>query len=113
MSRDTSTPGVLTPKVTVEAIYIDFDFSDLLPAGIKVVSAVVTAAVHDGADDASPMSILQNSPQVDTTGKIVSQLVIAGVAGTWYRLTCQPTTDLDNQTPVIQLLLPVVGTRFG
>jgi len=84
-----------SPKTPTEQELFGFDFSRLLPSGVTISSAVVTATVIDGTD-ADPSAMISGSATI--SGSLVSQLVIGGVAGVTYCLKCAATFS-DGQVP--------------
>lgn len=84
---------VFEPKAPGESKRLSFDFLSQLAVGETISSAVVTSALYSGDDD-DPEDMISGADS--TSGSIVSQLVIGGVAGCIYTLTCVATTSLSQ-----------------
>lgn len=74
-----------------------FNFAQLLPAGVTIASAVWTVTVVQGTDS-NPSAMVSGSPLIQ--GSKVSQLIIGGVDGVEYCLSCQATFS-DGQKPIL------------
>ena len=96
---DTTPAG--EPKLSV-------DFLKQLPAGVTVLSCVVTCENHDDSavDDPSPAARLSGSPTV-TDGKIVTQKFAGGVLDVDYVVIFVATLS-DGQKKVAQGVLSIV-----
>ena len=88
-----SSQTVFPIKYATSNILIPFDYISQLLTGEDVVSAAVTAVVITGTDP-TPSTIVSGSVTID--GTEVLQVIIGGVAGVIYNLTCSATTDLGN-----------------
>ena len=97
---------VLQPKKPGESQTITFDFISRLAASETISTKVVTCVTWSGTD-ASPSSMISGA--ASSSGSIVSQLVIAGVAGVTYYLLCSITTSA-GQTLQLAGFLVVLPT---
>ena len=68
-----------------------FQFALDFVAGETISTASVAATVYSGTD-ASPSSIISGSAQI--SGGQVTQVIVNGVAGVTYLLTCSVVTSL-------------------
>ena len=76
-------------KHVVETYNYKFDFTDYVPTGATLSSAVVTA--YDLATNEAVTSVLSGSAAVTDADLKVRQLVQAGSAGSTYVLRCVAT----------------------
>lgn len=90
-------------KDPAEAITVTFDFSFL---AASITSATVTASQYSGNADANPSAIVSGPTQI--SGAKALQKIVAGVAGTYYELTCQ-VTGADGNIYVLKEVLPIVS----
>ena len=67
-----------------------FDFTSRLAVGETISNAVVTATVYSGTD-AAPSALIRGSATI--SGAQVKQVLMAGVLGVTYLLTCAATTS--------------------
>lgn len=93
----------LPPKIPAERIVVAFNFKRRLGEGVTLSSPIVTATVASGID-ADPGATI--SGVASPIGTRVLQLVINGLAGVDYRLSCQVDTS-DGQRFVLPARLPV------
>lgn len=70
-----------------------FDFTSQLGATETISTQVVAATVYSGVD-ANPSAIISGA--ATASGKIVSQVLTAGVSGVIYQLLCTITTSLGK-----------------
>ncbi len=85
------------PKPVAEKFDAKFDFSKFLAVGVTISTNSTVSSLYSGTD-ASPTALVSGSATV--TGGEVAQLIIAGVAGNVYLLTCTITTS-DTQTLIL------------
>jgi len=95
---------VQVPKLQSESVNYSFDFTSRLNVGETITASSVTATVYTGVD-ASPASIISGSSTI--SGSIVTQLIIAGVAGVIYELLCTAVTSA-GQTLKLSAYLAVI-----
>jgi len=78
-----------------ESVFLkpSFDFISALAPTETILTAVVTAAVYTGVDP-NPSAIISGGAVI--SGTQVTQLVVGGVVGTIYGLTCSVTTSLGQ-----------------
>jgi hypothetical protein len=92
------------PTKPVGAGYdLPFDFISLLPLGVALVSAAITAVVESGEDD--DVEILNGAGVI--SGTVVNVPVHAGVAGVIYKISVLATADDDNIYPLSGFLAVV------
>jgi hypothetical protein len=110
---ESTTPGLLSVKLPGEAVFIDADFSAIIPSDWTLTGVVTTMEVLDGPGDASATAMLDGTAAV--SGLVSSQRVIAGVAGNDYLLTFKATATkaANSQSPFVQFILPVRSVRLG
>lgn len=97
---------VFPPKRLGESLTLTFDFTSRLAASETISTKVVTCTTWSGTD-ASPSSMISGA--ASSSGAIVSQLIIGGVAGVTYYLTCTITTSA-GQTLILSGFLVVLPT---
>jgi hypothetical protein len=102
-----TTPVSLPPKLVGETLIEPVDYTTLLPTGVTIASAAVTAGVYLGVD-ATPTDILSGNATV--AGAVVSQEVIAGLPGVDYLLTYAATCS-DGEVIEQERILPVTAFR--
>lgn len=103
MSSFTTFPS----KIDSADIFLSFDFVSQLATGETITGATVSADLFSGTD-ANPSAIVSGAETV--SGSIVQQLIVDGVAGVIYLLSCAVTTSL-GATKTIQGYLAVVDSN--
>lgn len=106
-----TTLTTLPKKLPTEKVFVDCDFTNIVKAGVTIVSAVCTVALVSGTD-ASPASMISGSTTLDGTALIASQLYQSGLPDCVYLLICTATMS-NGSIEVIELKLPVVSIRLG
>lgn len=91
-------------KLIGETSSLVFDFLSVLPAGVTISSASVTASTYSGTD-AAPSAILSGSPTI--SGSKVTQKVTVGVLGVTYLLLASATLS-DGQVRQLSGFLCIV-----
>lgn len=91
-----------SPSATLRVV---FDFTSALGAGVTLSSPTVSAVVWTGVDP-SPGGLISGSAAV--SGATVTQLLVGGVAGVIYKLTCTVGTS-DGQSLVMYGYVAVIG----
>lgn len=81
------------PKKLGEQLLLTFEFISDLAAGETLATPSVVCTVWSGTD-ASPSSMISGAPSI--SGSQVKQLVINGVVGVVYYLTCTVNTSLGQ-----------------
>lgn len=100
--------GVIFPlKNELSSIGLEFDFTSRLAAGENITGQACTADVYVGTDP-TPSNIISGAATV--SGRIVTQLVVAGVVGVIYLIRCQVSTNLGNQL-ILQGNLAIVSAN--
>lgn len=97
---------IFQPKVSTERLNLPFDFTSKLASGETISTQVVTSTTWSGTD-ASPSSMISGA--ASASGAIVTQLVIGGLPGVTYYLTCTITTSA-GQTIVLPGFLVILPT---
>jgi len=80
----------LEPKRAAEKIEAVFDFSTQVAVGETVDSATTVSTLYSGTD-AAPGDVVSGATSI--SGGQVTQLLIGGVAGNVYLITCTAVTD--------------------
>lgn len=108
-------------KGVSEVIDVSVDFTALLPAGVTLASATVTAAVYlySPVQDPNPLAILSGAAQVNASSfntpngtmaanmGIIQRLAAVGVINCQYLLTFSGTTS-DGETIVEQVTITII-----
>jgi len=82
--------GIFDAKIATIPVSVTFSFSFDLAVGETLSSASVAATVYSGTDPAAS-AIVFGSPAI--SGGQVTQIIINGVEGVTYLLTCTVTTS--------------------
>jgi hypothetical protein len=82
-----------TPKDPAEAIYYGVDFASLLAVGETISSATVSNRALV-LTDAGSAAMLSGSPVI--AGSVVTQKIIAGLAGNTYRIGFSVVTSVGQ-----------------
>ena len=83
------------PKVVAASEWFTLDFTRQLAVGETLVTPGTTTVTVVQGVDATPGNMISGSAVVN--GSKVSQLLIGGIAGVWYRFTFSSTTS-NSQT---------------
>ena len=89
-----------SPKDPAEKVVLTFDFTSELATGETLVAPSISVSVSQGAD-ISPSAMLNGSPTLDATSKMVLQPVQAGIANVDYVFKVSSATT--NTTSVASL----------
>lgn len=95
---------VLQSKLTGEILNAQFDFTSALASTETISSKVCTASVYSGTDP-SPAALIAGA--ASSSGAVVTQKIIGGLAGVIYELACTITTS-TGQTIQLVGYLPVL-----
>lgn len=79
-----------SPKTPTEEVALSVDFADLLASGETIVSAGCAISVYVGVD-AGVASMLSGSASI--SGAEVTQMIIDGLDGVYYKLVYTITTS--------------------
>lgn len=91
-------------KLSSDANYYDFDFTDKLGESTEIVSAVVTAVIlSTGVDVTSTITTVANQTIVDS---IVRVWISGGTNGIDYKITCEATA-VDGRIAEIEYMILV------
>lgn len=80
-------------KLQSENLTLEFPMLSRLVVGETVISAVVTSTVYIGIDPTSS-SMISTLPIL--SGSVVNQLVVGGLPGVIYNISCAVRTSLNN-----------------
>lgn len=95
--------GQQTKKVADDG-RMPFDFTGLVGLTETLSAPSVTAVVYSGVDP-TPQNIVSGAAVV--SGKIVTQLIIDGIAGCIYEITCGVNTSLGQRLNISSYLAVV------
>jgi hypothetical protein len=85
---------IFPAKAASESLLLQFNFLSRLAPAETINSVAVSAAVWSG-NDSSPSGIISGAASI--SGTTVTQLVVGGVLGTTYELSCLATTSLGQK----------------